>query len=314
MPTTRRTALALFLVVAIAYQVPLVYDLLYKPFFNWAPGIDVASTTLLPLSLLERGDWTLDQFGDFYRQYYRDPYFIATVNGRTVSRFPVAGAVLALPFYGVPLATGWIADSGHTWLPYPWTAFMVAKGAAGLDRRAGSPRVLFLCARADRRGAQRRPGARLCVWDERVVDGLSGNVAADAESLAPTSRRLVCFARAPQGFARSGAGRVVSCRPPPSSARNNALPALIFTVLRPDRTPRGAVALDRLGDSAGVARGDLQRRLQRRTVGFWISGRLDASDGSAPARRTRRVAVEPEPRLVDLFALSPLCSLRTRNG
>lgn len=134
----------LFVVASIVYQFPLLYDLLYRPFFNWAPGIDTASTSLLPLSLLERGDWTLNSFTDFARQNYRDPYFLAVVNNRVVSRFPVVGAVLAMPFYGVPLASGWIEDSGYPWLPYPWTAFMVAKSAAGW-MTALAVVMLFLC-------------------------------------------------------------------------------------------------------------------------------------------------------------------------
>jgi hypothetical protein len=144
--TTRGTALVLLIVVSIVYQFPLVYDLVHKPFFNWSPGIDVASTTLLPLSLLEHGDLTLDQFQDFAKEYYRDPYFLATVNGRTVSRYPVIAAVLAMPLYGPPLATGWMANSGYPWLPYPLTAFMVARFAAGL-MTALAVVMFFFCAR-----------------------------------------------------------------------------------------------------------------------------------------------------------------------
>ena len=152
--TIRRTALALFCVVSLVYQFPLAYDLLYKPFFNWAPGIDVASTTLLPLALLERGDWTLDEFQGFADEFFRDPYFLAHVNGRTVSRYPVVGAVLALPAYGIPLGTGWMANSGRAWLPYPWTAFMVAKFAAALMAALAAVMLFFsLCELADRRTA-----------------------------------------------------------------------------------------------------------------------------------------------------------------
>ena len=152
--TTRRTACALFVLVSIVYQIPFLYDLCYKPFFNWAPGIDVASTSLLPVALLEHGDWTLDQYWGFANEYYIDPYFFARINGRTVSRFPVVAAVLALPFYGVPLGTGWIADAGRAWLPYPWTAFMVAKFAAA-EMAALAVLLFFFCARllADRKAS-----------------------------------------------------------------------------------------------------------------------------------------------------------------
>ena len=149
--TTRRTALALFFAISIVYQFPLIYNLFYKPFFNWAPGIDIASTSLLPLSLLGRGDFFLDQFQEFANQNYRQPYFLAEVNGRTVSRFPVVAAVLAIPFYGVPLGTDWIANSGYEWLPYPWSAFIVARFSAAF-MVALAVVMFFFCARklADR--------------------------------------------------------------------------------------------------------------------------------------------------------------------
>jgi len=143
---TQRAALAIFVVASIVYNFPAIYDLAYKPFFNWAPGIDVASTTLLPLALLERGDFTLAEFQDFSRQNYRDPYFLAEVNGKTVSRYPVVGAVLALPFYGVPLATGWLRNPGLQWLTYPWTAFLVAKIAAAFITALAAV-MFFFCAR-----------------------------------------------------------------------------------------------------------------------------------------------------------------------
>jgi len=144
--TTWRAALAIFLLTAVVYNVPLIYDLAYKPFFNWAPGIDVASTTLLPLALFERGDFVLDAFRDFARANYRDAYFLAEVNGRTVSRYPIAGAILALPFYGVPVGAGWIENPGISWLAYPWTAFFVAKFAAAL-MTALAVVMFFFCAR-----------------------------------------------------------------------------------------------------------------------------------------------------------------------
>lgn len=144
--STRQTACALFVFVSLVYQFPLAYNLLYKPFFNWAPGIDVASTTLIPLSLLQRGDFALDQFRDFAKQNYRDAYFIADVNDRAVSRYPIVAAVLALPLYGVPVGTGWMANSGYPWLLYPWTAFMVAKFGAAL-MAALAVLMFFFCAR-----------------------------------------------------------------------------------------------------------------------------------------------------------------------
>ncbi len=130
MTTTHRAALALFLLALVIYNFPLAYDLLHKPFFTWAPGQDIASTTLLPVALLERGEFSLDEYRDFYYRNWRSPYFIAEVNGTLVSRSPVATAVLAVPFYGVPLGTGWLRRTGKAWLEFPWSAFFPGKFAA----------------------------------------------------------------------------------------------------------------------------------------------------------------------------------------
>ncbi|MBI4789473.1 MAG: hypothetical protein HY782_20780 [Chloroflexi bacterium] len=227
--TTRRTALALFLVVFGVYQFPLIYDLGYKPFFTWAPGIDIASNTLLPLALLQKGDWTLNQFQDFAKQNYRDAYFLAEVKGRTVSRYPVAAAVLALPAYGVPLATGWIADSGYPWLPYPWTAFMVAKFAAAA-MAALAALMFFFCAREL---TDLRASAALdlvfafgtSVWST-ASQGLWQQTPSILLQLIGIwfvlrGRRLGAMAVAPGAFFFSAAT---------VTRQNNALPALLFTL------------------------------------------------------------------------------------
>ncbi len=111
MSSSHRAALALFLVVMLVYSVPLVYDMAHKPFFTWEPGIDVTSATLLPLVILQRGDFTLEQFQSFISNHYRDPFFVAQINGRLVSRYPITAAVLSIPFYESPIGTGWIFDS-----------------------------------------------------------------------------------------------------------------------------------------------------------------------------------------------------------
>lgn len=146
MSRTRRAALAIFLFVLVIYNFPLAYDLLHKPFFNWAPGQDIASTSLLPLTIIERGDFDLSEFTDFIAQNYHDPYFVANVNGRIVSRSPVAAAVIAIPLYGIPLGVGWIAHPGNGWLDYPWSAFFVAKFAAALIS-ALTVLMFFFCVR-----------------------------------------------------------------------------------------------------------------------------------------------------------------------
>jgi hypothetical protein len=146
MTRTQRYALILFLLIFAFYNFPIAYDLLHKPFFNWAPAQDIASTSLVPISMLERGDLYLDQFTDFIAQNYADPYFVAHISGRVVSRYPVAAAVVSIPFYGIPLATGWLAHPGYSWLVYPWSAFFVAKFASALLSALAAV-IFFFCAR-----------------------------------------------------------------------------------------------------------------------------------------------------------------------
>lgn len=147
MSATQRTALALFIGAFLVYNFPLAYDLIHKPFFGWVAGQDVVSTTFLPLALFERGDFTLAQYENFFRTNWRSPYFIADVNGQIVSRYPVIGAVLALPFYGVPLGTGWIANPQKSWLQFPWSVFFPGKVAAA-TLTALAVVMFFFCARA----------------------------------------------------------------------------------------------------------------------------------------------------------------------
>jgi hypothetical protein len=146
MSATRRTVLAIFVLALIVYLFPLVYDLVHKPFFTWAPGQDLASTSLLPVVLLEHGDFTLNEYKGFYTEYFRSPYFIAEVNGKIVSRSPVVAAVLAVPFYGIPLGTGWLRNTGRSWLEFPWSAFFPGKFAAAFITALAAA-MFFFCAR-----------------------------------------------------------------------------------------------------------------------------------------------------------------------
>jgi len=63
---TNRTALAVLAVSFAVYVFPVVYDLAYKPFFTWTAAQDIASTSVLPIAMLERGDFALDQFRGFF--------------------------------------------------------------------------------------------------------------------------------------------------------------------------------------------------------------------------------------------------------
>lgn len=143
--STRRAALLIFLLTFIVYSFPLAYNLLHKPFFGTAQQ-DVAAASFLPLVILESGDFTLEKYHDFFTQNWHSPYFVAEVNGRLVSRYPIAPAILAIPFYGVPLGTGWLAQPHRDWLVFPWSVFYPAKFAAAFITALAAT-MFFFCAR-----------------------------------------------------------------------------------------------------------------------------------------------------------------------
>lgn len=143
--STRRVASLIFLLTFIVYIFPLAYNLLHKPFF-WSAGQDIAAASFLPLVILESGDFTFEKYQQFFTDNWRSPYFVAEVNGRLVSRYPIAPAILALPFYGIPLGTGWLAQPHRDWLVFPWSVFYPAKFAAAFIT-ALAVVMFFFCAR-----------------------------------------------------------------------------------------------------------------------------------------------------------------------
>lgn len=143
---TQRYALAIFILALTLYNFPLMYDLAYKPFFAWTAAFDTVSTSLLPFEILQEGDFTLEEYWAFFARWYHDPYFVAQVNGQTVSRYPVTTAVLAIPFYGIPLGTGWLHNPGYAWIDFPRSLFIPAKFAAAF-LAATSALMFFFCAR-----------------------------------------------------------------------------------------------------------------------------------------------------------------------
>ncbi len=108
--STLRRGLLLFVIAFAVYVTPLVYNSLVTPFFHVVPSQDVVSASLVPVSILSRGNFYLDQFRTFIAKNYADDQHIAfDVNGHFVSVYPVTSGVLALPFMGWGLGTGWIA-------------------------------------------------------------------------------------------------------------------------------------------------------------------------------------------------------------
>ncbi|MCI0478021.1 MAG: hypothetical protein L0Y55_17395, partial [Anaerolineales bacterium] len=145
MSSAQRVALTIFLLAISVFSFPPLYNLIHKPFF-WTAGQDIAAASFLPLVILERGDFTLEKYQEFFTKNWRSPYFVAEVNGRLVSRYPIAPAILAIPFYGIPLGTDWLAQPHRDWLIFPWSVFYPAKFAAAFIT-ALAVVMFFFCAR-----------------------------------------------------------------------------------------------------------------------------------------------------------------------
>ena len=135
---TRRAVLILFIVVFFVYTIPLTYNALVTPFFHVIPSQDVISASLVPVSILTRDSFYLDQYRRYVTNNYSDPYFVADVKNHLVSRYPIAAGVLSLPFMGWGLGTGWIARTDYV--------FDVAKLSA-MVMAALAVVAFFFCAR-----------------------------------------------------------------------------------------------------------------------------------------------------------------------
>jgi hypothetical protein len=109
MNPSRRAALLIFLCTLLVYIFPLVYNAVVTPFFHAIPSQDVVSASLVPASILTRGNFYLDQYRRYIANNYTEPYFVDQVNNHLVSRYPIVAGVLSLPFVGAGLGTGWIA-------------------------------------------------------------------------------------------------------------------------------------------------------------------------------------------------------------
>jgi hypothetical protein len=106
-------AFILFVLAFSIYTAPLTFNALVTPFFHTLPSQDVVSATLLPASILSRGDFFLDQFRRFITNNFPEPYFVNDQTTHLVSRYPVMAGVLAVPFAGAGYGTRWIARTLH---------------------------------------------------------------------------------------------------------------------------------------------------------------------------------------------------------
>jgi hypothetical protein len=124
MNRTHQIALFLFLIALLIYTIPIMYNEWGTPFFHMIPAQDVVSASLLPMSLLTRGDFYLDQYRRYITNNYPEPYFVAEVNNHLVTRYTAMPGILAIPVIGAARGTGWIT---HTNI-----VFSAAKLAAAL--------------------------------------------------------------------------------------------------------------------------------------------------------------------------------------
>ncbi|MBI5031834.1 MAG: hypothetical protein HZB51_14995 [Chloroflexi bacterium] len=109
MTSTQRRALILFSIAFAIYLIPVLYNNLVTPFFHIIPSQDVVSASLVPNSVLTRDNFYLDQYRRYIANNYAEQHFAMEINGHLVSVTPITAGVLALPFMGWGIGSGWIA-------------------------------------------------------------------------------------------------------------------------------------------------------------------------------------------------------------
>lgn len=124
MNRTHQIALFLFLCALLIYTIPITYNEWVAPFFHMVPAQDVVSASLLPMSILTRGDFYLDQYRRYITNNYPEPYFVAEVNHHLVTRYTVMPGILAVPVIGVARGAGWLTQTN--------LVFSAAKSAAAI--------------------------------------------------------------------------------------------------------------------------------------------------------------------------------------
>lgn len=124
---TQRTAGVIFLIALSIYALPVVYNHWVTPFFHIVPSQDVVSASLVPMSILTRGNFYLDQYRRYIANNYPEQHFAIEINNHLVSITPITAGVLALPFLGGATGAGLIVRT-HNVFDYArlGAAFMTA--------------------------------------------------------------------------------------------------------------------------------------------------------------------------------------------
>ena len=105
---TRRTAFLLFGLAFLGYVFPLAYNMLVTPFFHTIPSQDVVSASLIPSSVLTRGNFYLDQYRTYIARNYPEPYFVfslyhSSAGGLAPVGLPERSMCSTLPRFRLPL-------------------------------------------------------------------------------------------------------------------------------------------------------------------------------------------------------------------
>lgn len=116
----------LFIITLGIYAAPLAYNALVTPFFRVIPSQDVVSASLVPASILTRGNFYLDQYRRYIANNYAEQNFAVEKNKRLISNTPIVAGVLALPFVGWGLGSGWIIRTPDVFVLAKFSAALIA--------------------------------------------------------------------------------------------------------------------------------------------------------------------------------------------
>ena len=123
MTQTQRRALMFFAIAFAIYLIPLAYNNWVTPFFHIIPSQDVVSASLVPTSILTRDNFYLDQYRKYIANNYPEQHFSIEINNHLVSITPITAGILAIPFIGFGLGSGWIE---RTFNVFDWARLAAA--------------------------------------------------------------------------------------------------------------------------------------------------------------------------------------------
>ncbi len=127
-----------------AFVLAAVFFLIYNANLRDIDAVDTLPITLLPVSILDSHDLTLDEFEQRFApqpDIWRAGFVFGALqqrDGHIISSYPPGAAVIALPFYAVARGLGVLKDDD--WLSYRLTGKLAASAIVALSAAA-----IFLC-------------------------------------------------------------------------------------------------------------------------------------------------------------------------